>query len=325
MNDSPVPRKIVFLLFTDTHLMDLAGPAQVFYEAQQLGNAEFEIRFASLSRKVSTAQGLQLSDLVRPEELPLSTRDFIVVPGTDFASFMEGELEEDIAEIRPWLTRQLESGVQVASICSGALILAEAGLLDGRRCTSHWKCVEYLREHHPLVHTVSDRLFVHDGNIYTSAGMTSGIDMSLAILEKLYGPVLTARVAREMVVFMRRDEGSTQESIYLEYRTHFNPAIHRVQDYLLSHTSENPTLETLSDLAHMSPRNLTRLFKEVTGHTITDFKHMVKTEVAAGLLNNPEFSMEQVAQRCGYENSRQLRRIWKRYRDTTPSEYRRRK
>lgn len=291
--------------------MDLAGPAQVFYEAVQTGKAPLDIQFMSLQSEANLAQGVKLSGLPQPETVTLISKDFIVIPGIDFASFQGGALRSEVENIKEWLWQQARAGVQLASICSGALILAEAGLLCGFSCTSHWKCLDYLEENYPDVNVHSDCLFVKDRNIYSSAGMTSGIDMSLAILEELYGPILTSKVAREMVVYLRRDKDHNQESIYLDYQTHFNPAIHKVQDYIISHPAENPTLEKLADIAIMSTRNLTRTFKEVTNGTITKFKHEVKIEHAKSLMSNPEYSIEQIAEECGYKNARQLRRIWK--------------
>lgn len=315
-------RKIVFLLFSNTHLLDLAGPAQVFYEADKIGDVTLDIQYVSLQSEAASAQGIMLSDLKHPETVDLTSGDFIVIPGIDFASFQRGELRKEIENIQEWLRQQVGTGVLLATICTGTLVLAEAGLLGGFSCTSHWKCLDYLKENYPDVNVHPDRLFVKDRSIYSSAGMTSGMDMSLAILEELYGPILTSKVAREMVVFLRRDKDHSQETIYLDYQTHFNPAIHKVQDYIISHPSENPTLEKLADIAMMSTRNLTRTFKEVTKSTISEFKHEVKIEHAKSLLNNPEYTIERIAEKCGYQNARQLRRIWKEKFGSSLTDYR---
>lgn len=322
MNDLKTSKKVLFLLLPKTHLLDLGGPAQVFYEANQIGNLGLEILYACPDPETVSEQGLRFAGMQRPEQVTLTKRDFLIIPGIDFASFRRGELDEEIRELQGWLKKQLNTGVRMATICSGSLILAEAGLLDGLSCTSHWKCIDYIREHYPDVNIHSDRLFVKDRNVYTSAGMTSGMDMSLAILEELYGPILTSKVAREMVIFLRRDRDSSQESVYLDYQTHFNPAIHKVQDYIISHPEANPGLDTLSGIANMSERNLTRTFKKVTGHTITEFKHNVKLGLAKTFLNNPTYTIETVAQKCGFSNPRQLRRIWKQRVGGSISDYR---
>jgi transcriptional regulator GlxA family with amidase domain len=322
MNDFKKSRKIVFLLFSKTHLLDLGGPAQVFYEANQIGNLNLKIIFASQNPQVVSEQKLRLSGLQSPDNLKLSNNDFVIIPGIDFASFKRGELQKEVQEMQKWLKRHKIAGVKIATICSGALILAEAGMLNGYSCTSHWKCIDFIKEHYPDINIYSNRLFVKDRNIYTSAGMTSGMDMSLAILEELYGPILTSKVAREMVIFLRRDKDNSQESVYLEYQTHFNPAIHKVQDYIISHPAQNPGLDTLSGVANMSERNLTRTFKDVTGHTITEFKHEVKLSLAKTFLNNPSFTVNMVAQKCGFSDPRQLRRIWKKKVGGSISNYR---
>lgn len=311
MKNARVPRKIVFLLFSNTHLLDLSGAVQAFYEANQIGSLDLEIRYISGKPEIGTEQGLTLSGLQPLGAISLTQRDYLFIPGIDFATFKNGALDEEIREASGWLKKQKRAGVQLASICSGTLILAEAGLLSGTSCTSHWKCLDYLSEEYPDIRVQSDRLFVRDDNIYTSAGMTSGMDMALAIIEELYGPILASKVAREMVIYLRRDKDSTQETVYLDYQTHFNPAIHKVQNLIISHPEENFSLDKLAETANMSARNLTRTFKRVTGHTITEFKHEVKLELAKTLLNNPDLTVDQVAEQCGYSNPRQLRRIWK--------------
>ncbi|MEX2397388.1 MAG: DJ-1/PfpI family protein [Balneolales bacterium] len=305
-----IPRKVVFLIFSKTHLLDLAGPAQVFYEANNIGGLGLEIIFASPNPESVSEQGLSFAKLNSPENITLTSCDFLVIPGIDFASFKKGELQEEIHRVGNWLRKQSSGKVHLASICSGTLILAETRILNGFSCTSHWKCIDYIKKQYPKVNILTDRLFVKDRNIYTSAGMTSGMDMSLAILEELYGPILSSKVAREMVIFMRRDKASKQESVYLDYQTHFNPAIHQVQNYIISHPEENPTLDELAKVANMSARNLTRMFKEVTGHTVIEFKQDVKAELARTLLNNPDYTLETIASKCGYENVRQLQRVW---------------
>lgn len=310
---SPIPsnRTICFLLLPHVHLLDLAGPVQVFYEASQLGATQYKLVYAGFGNDVQSEQGLQLAALPSFNDVTLKPGDFLFVPGIDFKKFANGELSKAVRGIRPWLHRQLQKGVSVASICSGSLILAEAGLLDGKKCTSHWKCIDYMQTHYPHVQVLTDQLYVNDNRVYTSAGMTSGIDMALALLEELHGPVLPAKVAREMVVFLRRNHSDSQQTIYLDYQTHFNPVIHRVQDYIISHPDKNASLEELAALGNMSVRNLTRLFKKTTGHTLVEFKNSVKVELARTLLHNASYTTEKIAGLCGFQSARQLRRVWR--------------
>lgn len=302
-------RIVCFVLLRQVHLMDLAGPAQAFYEASSLGSHPYRIVYCSVSTHVRSEQGLVFSDLILFSAVRLKQGDFIFIPGIDFKAFTSGELDQDIEKLRPWLKHQSSIGVQIASVCTGALVLAATGLLNRKKCTCHWKCIDYMKERFPLVYTLTDRLFVNDGGVYSSAGMTSGIDMALSILEKIHGPILSAKVAREMVVYMRRNSTDTQQTIYLDYRTHFNPAIHVVQDYIISNPAKNPGLEELASVSNTSVRNLTRLFKKATGHSIIEFKNAVKIELARTLLHNNEYTMEKISSLCGFQSARHFRRI----------------
>lgn len=303
-------RTIFFLILPHVHLMDLAGPAQVFYEASNLGTSRFDLVYGAGSKQVVSEQGLLFSSLVMFDSVQLKPNDFIFIPGIDFRSFSEGKLDRDIRMVTPWLQKQCANGVQIASVCSGALVLAAAGLLRQRKCTSHWKCIDYIRQHYPDIHVLTDRLYVKDLNVYTSAGMTSGIDMALSMLEKLYGPILPARVAREMVVYLRRNNTDTQQTIYLDYRTHYNPSIHLVQDFIVSHPSKNPGLDELAAVGNTSVRTLTRVFKMATGHTINEFKNAVKVELARTIIHNSAYTMEKISALCGFQSVRHFRRIW---------------
>jgi len=315
-------RNICFLLLPRVHLMDLSGPVQVFYEASDLGSTQYNLLYCAERKQVTSEQGLLLSDLRHYSSIRLKPGDFIFIPGIDFKSFTEGKLDDDIRRITPWLKNQFAQGVQIASVCSGALVLAAVGLLNRRKCTSHWKCIDYMKQHFPLISVQTDRLYVQDGNILTSAGMTSGIDMALSILEGYHGPVLPAKVAREIVVYLRRNNTDSQQTIYLDYRTHFNPSIHLVQDYIISHPAKNPGLDELASVGSTSVRSLTRTFKKATGHTIVEFKNAVKVELARTLIHNKAYTMENISSLCGFQSVRHFRRIWGKQSGGTLTSYR---
>jgi transcriptional regulator GlxA family with amidase domain len=290
--------------------MDLAGPVQVFYEASKLGSVPYPVRFCGVGHQVISEQGLALGGLEPFQAISLKKGDFIFIPGIDFQSFTEGLLRDDISTISPWLRGNLANGVQIASVCTGSLVLAASGLLDRKKCTSHWKCIDYMIQHFPLANVQTDTLYVQDGDIFSSAGMTSGIDMALSILEAQHGPVLPAKVAREIVVYMRRNNMDHQQTIYLDYRTHFNPSVHKVQDYIISNPAKNPGLDELAAIGNTSVRTLTRTFKSATGHTIIEFKNAVKVELARTLIHNKSYTMEKISALCGFQSVRHLRRIW---------------
>ena len=294
---------MIFALLPEVEILDLAGPLQAFHEANLL-ERRFAIRTCATTPRLRTDQGLVLADL---EPLPAAGEgDLIVVPGMKYRATQH----VDRSVIR-WLKTSAAAGAQVASICTGAFILGEAGLLDGKRCTTHWSRTSELRQRFPKARVVDNRLFVSDGAVTTSAGIASGIDMALALIEHSHGPLTAAAVAREMVVYIRRDGAHEQESIYLDYRTHLHPGIHRAQDWLTQHPDTKTTLAELAAVAGMSARNLTRMFRATTGLTIKDFATRVRLELARTLLHDPQLTVDGVASRCGFENARQLRRVWK--------------
>lgn len=301
---------VVFLLLPELEILDLAGPLQAFSEAIHAG-ADLRIRLCALEPRVRTDQGLWLADL---EPLPVpEPADLVVVPGMRFAA-----LNGVSAAAVTWLREAYERGAQIASVCTGAFLLGWAGLLDGRQCTTHWSRVEDLQRRFPSARVLDNRLFVQDGPVTTSAGIASGIDMALALLERRFGPLLVAAVAREMVVYLRRDGSHRQQSVYLEYRTHLHPGVHRVQDWLTAHPAERATLPDLARRAALSPRHLTRVFRQATGVSIQEFTTRLRLELARGLLHDPRLTVEAVAVRCGFASARQLRRVWKEVHGTSP-------
>ena len=202
-----------------------------------------------------------------------------------------------------------ERGAYVFAHCTAAFVLGEAGLLDGRRCTTHWSRTTELARRFRKARVLDDRLWITDGNITTSAGIASGIDMALALIEQMDGPLVAAEVAREMVVYLRRDGSQQQESVYLDFRTHLHPGVHRVQDWIVRNPARRATLDQLADVAGMSSRSLTRTFRGATGISVHEFTTRVRVELARSLLHDPGLTMEAVAQRCGFATARQLRRV----------------
>jgi transcriptional regulator GlxA family with amidase domain len=302
---------VIFLILPDVEILDLAGPLQAFHEANRV-QPHYQIRSCSTQTRVRSDQGLVLSDL---EPLPAAgPHDLVVVPGMPY----HATKRLDRAAVR-WLMSAARVGAQIASVCTGAFVLGEAGLLDGRRCTTHWSRTAELQRRFPAARVIDNRLFVSDGSIMTSAGIASGIDMALAIIERADGPLLAAGIAREMVVYIRRDGGHDQRSIYLDYRTHLQPGIHRVQDWITQRPGERITITALASIAGMSARNLTRRFREVTGITIKDFMTRIRLELARDLLHDPGLTVEAVANRCGFESARQLRRVWRHAFGGTPT------
>jgi len=308
-------QRVIFLLLPDVHLLDLAGPVQTFYLANQLG-ADYELLFCAHQDTINSAQGLLFAQLEPPTSI--TANDLVIVPGTNIDSTA---LDTSLltAATRDWLREAYRADARIASVCSGAFALGEAGLLDQRRCTTHWYLVPVLQARYPTAQVVDAALFVHDRGVTTSAGIASGIDMALSLVEQKQGPLFTAQVARHLVIYLRRNGTQPQHSVYLEYRTHLHPGVHCAQDYLIVHLTEPVSLSDLATVARMSPRNLSRAFKEATGLTPVQYQQRLRLELAANLLGNRELTIYEIALKCGFEDARHFRRLWQRYFGTSPS------
>jgi transcriptional regulator GlxA family with amidase domain len=303
-------RRVVFVYFDGCEVLDFAGPLQAFFEANSFG-AQYRIEHCAVAPHATTNQGLEISGLA--PLLSVTTDDLVIVPG-----FTVQKVRLPLPMIK-WLKRSYHEGAMISSVCTGAFALAQAGLLNNRRCTTHWKRVGELRKLCPSADVLADRLFVEDGRIVSSAGIAAGIDMALALIERDHGPLVAAKVAREMVVYMRRDSHHQQHSVYLDYRTHLHPGVHSIQDWLTAHPSRKARIQDLAKMAHMSSRNLTRVFREVTGVSIQVYRTRLRLERARTLMSNPELTLAAIAGECGFEDARQFRRVWRRAYHTAPS------
>ena len=292
---------MIFLALPDVEILDLAGPLQAFSEANAL-SPRYDVRTVSTHREVPTAQGVSLSGLLELE--PVQAGSIVVIPGVKYAATQSAP-----AKVIRWIRDAYAAGATIASVCTGSFLLGDAGLLDGRRCTTHWSRVDDLARRFPKARVLTDRLFVRDGSVMTSAGIASGIDMALAMIEAGHGPLVASQIAREMVVYIRRDGAQRQTSIYLDFRTHLHPGVHRVQDWLIQNPQTNTPLEQLAAIGGMSTRNLTRLFRKATGVSIKAYMTRIRLELAQTLVRDPNLSMEAIARRCGFSGSRQLRRL----------------
>ena len=302
-------RKIAFIIPPTVELLDLSGPAQVFVEAKFYG-FESDMEFYQFDDQPISTAGLGFEKLSHYTEAKLKEGDFVFVPGmdNDYVNSVSFKAERDFFK---WLKECSDRNITVCSICSGAFALGHAGLLTDTECTTHWRRVGELQKQFPRAKVLSDILFIKSNNIYTSAGISAGIDMALAILEDLKGPLFTHKVARGLVVYHRRSGSHKQQSIYLDYRNHINPQIHEVQDYLIDNLSKENDIESLAALVGMSPRNLSRVFKDKTGSTVLEYLTLLRKEFALTMLNNPEYTIEYIASRCGFKTARQLQRILK--------------
>lgn len=312
---STTQRFVVFLVLPQVQLLDLAGPAQVFDTAARLFQAPYTLTFCATSEEICSAQHLSLARLQGLPEVTGSA--LILVPGTGVSPSKSGALLDEVT--KSWLQESYRAGAQIASICSGTAVLGEAGLLHRRRCTTHWEFISELQSCYPTAQVLDGVLYVHDHGIITSAGVTSGIDMALWLLEQDCGPRIAADVARQLVVYFRRSGLQQQVSVYLQYRSHLDPCVHAVQDWLAGHISEPASLTDLAQVGQTSERSLARAFKTATGITPHQYQLLLRLEVAGHLVRETALSLEAIAVKCGFGDARQFRRVWHKHYGTPPS------
>ncbi len=302
-------RKMAFIIPPDVELLDLAGPVQVFTEARFYG-FETDLEFYFFQEAPVSTSGLGFGNILNYKDANLKEGDFVFMPGMNFEYVNSISFKAERAFFN-WLKECSDKNVTVCSICNGAFALGHAGLLKNTECTTHWRRVQDLQLQFPEAKVVSDILYVKSNNVYTSAGISAGIDLALAILENFKGALFTHKVARGLVVYHRRSGNHKQQSVYLDYRNHINPQIHEVQDFLIDNLSKENSIESLAARVNMSPRNLSRIFKEKTGTTVLEYLTMLRKEYASTMLNNPEYTIEYIAAKCGFKTARQLQRILK--------------
>jgi transcriptional regulator GlxA family with amidase domain len=305
-------RQAVFLLPPNVHLLDITGPAHIFYEAACYGASVkllFSSIFAGQSDVVSSSM-LSFAHLVPFDQLHLNEGDIIFVPGLDTSLLLNDDFLQASHAFQQWLVKQYQNKVTVCSVCTGAFLLAEAGLLDGRSCTTHWKYTERFIQRYPKARLQVNRLFVQEDHLYTSAGVSAGIDLALHIVEQFWGAHLAAQVAKEVVIYFRRTPDDPQLSAFTQYRNHLEHRIHIIQDRLMRSLQEKLSIELLANEVNMSPRNLTRLFKKTTNLTIGAYLDKLRAARAAQLVKEGQ-TLHVAAHQCGLKSTNQLRRLMK--------------
>jgi transcriptional regulator GlxA family with amidase domain len=310
-------RRVIFYINKGVHLLDLAGAVQSFYEAGKYGKP-YDIWFVADEPGPVSSAGLPFAQLAHYSTVEVRPDDLLIVAGLDLHQLAQLAAARK-RRLWDWLTRAAQAKASVCSICTGAFLLAEAGVLKGKTCTTHWRCTDRLQKGYPGLTVLTNRLYVKDGNIYTSAGGATGLDLALYLLEERHGPEFAYKIAREMVVYIRRDGSDSQDSIYLQYRSHVNQHIHIIQDWMIHHLQEKIRIEELAALIYTSPRNLTRLFKATTGVTVGQYLEKLRVEKAVHLLQQ-RVKIGTIPRQCGLQSTNQLRSILKKHTGRLPSE-----
>ena len=309
---------LYFLVLPNAVLLDVVGPAEVFQYANRLGFGNFNIRFIGPEQRLENSIGLD----VRVDPLPdsIAPNSWLICTGTVGETV---DLESPLnTQAREWLNSKESLFSKFISICSGAVVFAGVGLFKNRACTTHHAHLEELRKTDPTSKVLDNRLFVVDGDVYSSAGISAGIDLALYLVQHTCGTNCASQVARHMVLFSRRGPNDPSVSPWLENRNHIHNSVHQVQDAIQENPSKMWTLEELSELVGCSPRHLTRIFRDNTGVTTREYIHNLRISLAMQLLQTTQWTIDDIAEHCGFDDPRQFRRLWARRYSQPPSAFR---
>jgi transcriptional regulator GlxA family with amidase domain len=315
------PKPVVIVVPQNAQSLDVSGPLDAFLEAnrQAPGQSNYAVRLLSTGHdRTVKAGGMSViaDGSIFEDEGPIDT---LLVAGTpDYAQSYSA------TELHAWLRRRAPEARRHGSVCTGAFFLGAAGLLDGLTATTHWQHAAELAERFPAAKVVPDQIYVKDGALWTSAGVTAGIDLTLKLIEDDHGRDVALAVARRLVVFLKRPGGQSQFSAHLAAQIATEGRIQSVQHWILDHLPVELTVNSLASRAGMSVRNFTRVFLQEAGITPADFVEMARVDSARRLLEDTDTPLQRVASRCGFANPDTMRRAFLRRIGTGPSDYRER-
>jgi len=318
------PRRVAIVVYDGVQSLDVVGPAEVFAMASEYvrrtrvdGRPYELVILASRAGRMRTSSGLVL-EAGRAFGSVRGGIDTLVVAGG------RARAAATDAALRAWLVRMAPRVRRLASVCTGAFVLAAAGLLEGRRATTHWAAAPALARLHPGVRVDADALFVCDGHLYTSAGITAGMDLALALVEEDLGRAAALTVARHLVLFLKRPGGQSQFSTHLAAQGIPDGPLRDLPAWLVDHLEADLSVEALARRAAMSPRNFARVFVRETGTTPAKFVARARIEGARRALEDGTLPIDRVAERCGFGSAERMRRSFRRHIRVAPREYRRR-
>lgn len=317
------PRRVVVLTHEHMNLLDLTGPVQALATAnRQSGaadNPRYEVIVASVDGGlITTSCGLQVMtvDLAALDSLAIDT---ILAPGG-----CKGEQFESPPRLIEWIRRRAPTVRRLCSVCTGAFLLAAAGQLDGRRAATHWAWAERLSNLHPAVEVDADKIFIKDGAIWTSAGVTAGIDLTLALIEEDFGHRLAIETARHLVMFMKRSGGQSQFSTPMLAQAQASDRFGDLHAWIAAHLHEDLRVERLAELAGMTPRTFARTYAAKLGCTPMKTVEAMRIEAACRLLEETSDPLKRIATLSGHANEQNLRRVFLRRMGITPGQHRER-
>ena len=320
------PGAIAMLAFPDAEILDIAGPLDIICAAAYAEDGTFDVT-PHKKRLILSEHGGSIE--TQPSSISIYTQPLKSVGSRKIDTLIiAGGIGTELALERPqlinWIRRTAKRARRVVSICTGAFLLAEAGLLQGRRATAHWRCVDEFAERYPDVTVEPDSIFIGDGNIYTSAGITAGTDLALHLVEQDWGAGKALDIARMWLLYAKRPGGQSQFSALLPAKASERVAIADLQAWIINHVDADLSVPALAKYVAMSPRNFARVFQAETGVTPAKFVETVRIEAARRRLEATAQSIEFIADACGMGDRERLRRSFIRRLGVTPSDYRRR-
>jgi transcriptional regulator GlxA family with amidase domain len=313
----PRTREILVLAVEGCESLDVMGPVEVFdYAARQVPGA-YRIRVVGPSTEgwITMSNGIGIK--VDPFSDAVPRHDTLVIAGG-----IGARAAVDDHEVLDWIVRASKKAKRTTSVCTGAYLLAAAGLLDNRRATTHWQWCDGLAESYPEVQVDPDPVFIRDGDIWTSAGVTAGMDLALALVEDDLGPEVALSVARELVVFFKRPGGQSQFSGALSAQQATRPALRELQAWIVGNLDADLSVSALAKRASMSERSFTRAFRREVGQSPAAYVEALRIEHARALLEDGAPSLEAVAQAAGFASAEVLRRAFHRRVGVSPGDYR---
>ncbi|GIG91406.1 GlxA family transcriptional regulator [Plantactinospora endophytica] len=309
-------RRIVFVIFPRFQVLDLTGPHEVFAQAERLAAGYRLETVAPLPGPVTASGGLTVTADLGVDDC-VGPIDTLVVAGG------RGRAEAcDDRRLIGWLAGAASRARRVAGVCGGAFLLAEAGLLDGRRAVTHWGSCAELARRYPTVTVEPDPIFVRDGDVWTSAGVTAGMDLALALVEQDQGGELSRTIARQLVMFVQRPGGQAQFSTQLAAQRPARPGLRQLQAWLAEHLADDLSVPALAARVGMSERHFARVFHAQTGQTPAAYVESVRIEAARRLLETTDTPLGPVARNCGFGTVETMHRCFRRTIGVTPGQYR---
>jgi len=318
-------RRIVVTAYEGVALLDIAGPLEAFRAAAVFADpierrTSYECKIVS-SRGgiVGTTVGVQLKT-ESMSSLAKKHIDTLIVPG----ALLVEDVVRDRALVR-WVMKKAPTCRRVCSVCVGSFLLADAGVLDGRKATTHWMQARLLANRYPSVTVEPDAIFVHDGRVWTSAGLTCGIDLALALIEEDHGREAAIKVARMLVVYLKRAGGQSQYSALLAAQMHSrSDRFSELERWIAEHLADDLRVEALAELVHMSPRNFARVYTKTRGRTPAKTVEAIRIDTARGRLEQTTAQISSIAEECGFTDEQQMRAAFIRLLQISPRDYRKR-